>query len=153
MSSDPQPVGALESHLGFWLRHVSNQVSHAFAARLQGREVTVAEWVVMRELYDADQRPSALADRLGMTRGAITKLADRLSAKGFVMRAPSGEDGRAHDLALTAAGRALLPDLARLADDNDAAFFGHLDAPTRAAIEAALREIVRRSGTRTVPID
>ena len=68
-------VSALESHLGYWLRYVSNQVSHAFAPKVQARGVTVAEWVVLRERYDKEVRPSALAERLGMTRGAISKLA------------------------------------------------------------------------------
>ena len=33
----------LTSHLGYWLRHVSNHVSHAFARKLESRDVTVAE--------------------------------------------------------------------------------------------------------------
>ena len=51
-----------------------------------GAEVTVAEWVVLRELYNSGSAPSALADRLGMTRGAISKLADRLIAKEMIVR-------------------------------------------------------------------
>ena len=42
----------LETHLGYWLRFVSNHVSHAFSLKLQARDVTVAEWVVLRELFD-----------------------------------------------------------------------------------------------------
>lgn len=55
-------------------------MSHAFSRKVQARGVTVAEWVVLRELYDGDSMPSALAERLGLTRGAISKLADRLAA-------------------------------------------------------------------------
>jgi hypothetical protein len=40
---------SLESHLGYWLRYVSNHVSHAFALKLAALEVTAAEWVVLRE--------------------------------------------------------------------------------------------------------
>jgi DNA-binding MarR family transcriptional regulator len=81
-------VSALEDHLGYWLRYVSNQVSHAFSLKVEARGVTVAEWVVMRELHEhVSTSPSALADRLGMTRGAISKLADRLETKSL---------GRAH---------------------------------------------------------
>ncbi len=42
------PLPHLTSHLGYWLRYVSNHASHAFARKLDGRDVTVAEWVVMR---------------------------------------------------------------------------------------------------------
>lgn len=149
-----EPVSTLETHLGYWLRYVSNQVSHAFSLKLAGRGVTVAEWVALRELYGAGRlAPSVLADRLGMTRGAISKLAERLAAKGLVVRSAGREDRRYQDLALTGPGQALVPDLARLADENDAEFFGWLDPAERAAIQAAMQAIVRRRGLKTVPID
>jgi len=153
MARKPKPISALESHLGYWLRFVSNRVSHAFSLKVQARGVTVAEWVVLRELYEKEAMPSALAERLGMTRGAISKLADRLAAKGLITREASESDRRSQTLALTAQGGALVPALAALADENDAAFFGHLDRSTRETIEAAMREIVRREGLRSVPVD
>jgi MarR family transcriptional regulator, lower aerobic nicotinate degradation pathway regulator len=146
-------ISLLESHLGYWLRYVSNQVSHAFSLKLAERGVTVAEWVVVRELYDAESAPSMLADRLGMTRGAISKLADRLIAKGLVARRANAGDRRAQTLALTREGRALTPKLAGLADRNDDEFFAHLDGETREVIEAAMKDIVRRKGLRAVPVD
>ncbi|MFZ5784109.1 MAG: MarR family winged helix-turn-helix transcriptional regulator [Pseudomonadota bacterium] len=150
--SSPPPVSGLEDHLGYWLRYVSNQVSHAFAQKLAGRGVTVAEWVAMRELFDGqDMLPSALADRLGMTRGAVSKLADRLEVKGIAVREAAVADRRSHTLRLTAAGRRLVPQLAALADANDAAFFGHLGRAERNAILAAMKDIVRRKGLRKVP--
>jgi DNA-binding MarR family transcriptional regulator len=146
-------VNTLEAHLGYWLRFVSNHVSHAFSLKLATREVTVAEWVVLRELYDRDaMAPSELATRLGMTRGAISKLADRLVAKSFLTRTSNAGDRRFQALALTLAGRALTPELAVLADQNDAEFFDHLEPEQRAAIEGAMKEIVQRRGLRTIPI-
>lgn len=142
----------LETHLGYWLRFVSNHVSHAFSLKLQARDVTVAEWVVLRDLLDGDGvPPSALADRLGMTRGAISKLADRLIAKELVERTVSTEDRRQQTLALTAAGRKLVPALSTLADRNDAEFFGHLKPAERATLEKTLKDIVRRHGLKTIP--
>ena len=84
-------LSSLESHLGYWIRYVSNHVSHAFALKLAAVRVTVAEWVVLRELYEAESAPSALAERLGMTRGAISKLADRLIDKALIARRASAE--------------------------------------------------------------
>lgn len=144
----------LDAHLGYWLRYVSNQVSHAFSLKLAGRGVTVAEWVALRELFDHDAlAPSALADRLGMTRGAISKLADRLAGKSLLVRAAAGGDRRFQALALTAAGRALVPELAALADRNDAEFFGHLTPGEREAIAATMKAIVARLGLRAIPVD
>jgi DNA-binding MarR family transcriptional regulator len=150
----PRPASDLTSHLGYWLRHVSNHVSHAFARKLQSRDVTVAEWVVMRELYGANAlAPSRLADKLRLTRGAISKLAERLISKELVMRASDASDGRAHTLALTAKGRSLIPKLAALADRNDAEFFDHLTAQERATIERILKEIVKIRGLKAIPVD
>ena len=148
----PEP-SHLTSHLGFWLRYVSNHVSHAFARKLEGRGITVAEWVVLRELYGVGTiAPSRLAEKMGMTRGAITKLADRLLAKGLIVRAANPDDARAQTLAIAETGRALIPDLSALADQNDAEFFGHMTADERAQIEAVLKDIVTRRGFNTVPI-
>jgi len=147
-------ISPLDAHLGYWLRFVSNQVSHAFALKVAACGVTVAEWVILRCLYDRDaQAPSVLAEEIGMTRGGITKLADRLIAKTLVTRTADDEDRRYQALALTTKGRALVPRLAALADRNDAEFFGHLDPAEREKIEAALREIVRRHGLKSVPVE
>ena len=151
MSTEPSP---LTSHLGFWLRYVSNHVSQAFARKLEDRHVTVAEWALLRELYDAETiAPSRLADRMGLTRGAVTKLADRLIAKALVVRAANPDDARAQTLSLTAAGRDLVPDLSALADGNDAEFFGHLTADARDRLEATLKDIVERRGLTAIPLN
>jgi DNA-binding MarR family transcriptional regulator len=146
-------VADLESHLGYWMRYVSNHVSHAFARGLAEEDVTVAEWAVMRLLLDKPAAPSRLAADMGMTRGAITKLADRLIAKSLAIRTQDKQDRRAQTLTLTARGRTLTPKLAQLADKNDAAFFGHLSADERQHIERILKDIVARHGLLARPVD
>ena len=151
--SRPTELSSLELHLGYWLRYVSNHVSHAFSLKLAARGVTVAEWVVLRELYEGETAPSALADRLGMTRGAISKLADRLIVKALIVRRATAGDRRFQSLALTRQGRAVIPKLAALADENDQEFFAALDRETRETIAAAMKDIVRRKGLRGAPVD
>jgi DNA-binding MarR family transcriptional regulator len=137
------PPSNLHAHLGYWLRTVSNAVSHGFARRVEAEGVTVAEWVVLRMLYDVEGiAPSVLAARMGMTKGAISKLADRLLAKALVVRRPNPDDGRAHELVLEPAGRALVPRLAELADRNDAAFFAVLAQDERRQLKRILKKIV-----------
>ena len=62
---ETKSIAALGDHLGYWLRLVSNHVSGAFAEKLAARDISVAEWVLLRELYDAAQPPSLLATLLG----------------------------------------------------------------------------------------
>jgi DNA-binding MarR family transcriptional regulator len=147
-------VSPLTDHLGFWLRTVSNHVSHAFAAKVAARGVTVAEWVVMRTLYGkAPMAPSRVAAQIGMTRGAITKLADRLIEKSLIVRRASADDGRAQTLALTKRGMELVPTLAALADRNDGEFFDHLSADERKRLERLLKSLVERCRMTAIPID
>ena len=48
---------------------------------------------------------SAMADALGLTRGATTTALDRLARAGYIERGPSGSDGRSVVVDLTAEGR------------------------------------------------
>jgi DNA-binding MarR family transcriptional regulator len=144
----------LESHIGYWLRMVSNAVSQSFARRVEVEGVTVAEWVFLRVLYGAPNiSPSTLAEKMGMTRGAISKLAERLIDKALVARQASPEDKRAHTLALTPAGHALVPRLAALADGNDKAFFDALTLEERESLATLLKNIAARHRLTNMLID
>ena len=147
-------VSALESHVGYWLRVVSNHVSHAFRVKVERLGVTVAEWVVMRALFDeGGMKPSVLAEKIGLTRGAVSKLVDRLATKKLIVVRADPRDGRAQVVALSASGRRLVPELAALADENDAEAFGHIAAEDRASLVRALRAVVDRLGLTEPPID
>ena len=52
---------------------------------------------------------------------------------------------------LTAAGKALVPKLAALADQNDEEFFSHLSAKEREAFVATLKNIVVANKLKKVP--
>ena len=91
--STVKPISDLKSHTGFWLRFVSNHLSQKFARRLDGSGVTVAEWVILREMFDAEiVSPSLLASVTGLTRGAVSKLIERLREKKLLIRTESAED-------------------------------------------------------------
>src|SRR5579875_3698410 len=119
-----QPIPGLESHLGYWLRRVSNAVSGAFSHALQRQQTSVAEWVLLRELHERGQAaPGELADALGLTRGAVSKIIDKLEAKSWIQTDAKEGDSRYRLLSLTREGKRNLPLLAQIADQNDAAYF------------------------------
>jgi DNA-binding MarR family transcriptional regulator len=149
-----KPVSDLQAHLGYWLRIVSNAVSQSFARDVEREGVTVAEWVFLRILYEAAPiAPSSLAERMGMTKGAISKLADRLVEKDLVARQPNPGGPRGQILVLEPSARAVVPRLAELADQNDAAFFGGLDPSERDQLHALLRKIASAHRLTKVPTD
>jgi DNA-binding MarR family transcriptional regulator len=148
-------VSTLQSHIGFWMRLVSNSVSQAFAAKLEETGVTVAEWVVMREMYGEAgiTTPSQVAELTHLTRGAVSKLLERLLQKGLITRTESKEDRRYQDIQLTTAGRRLVPQLAALADQNDKEFFSSISASERAQLMKLLKKLAEARSLRSYPIE
>lgn len=138
----PQNVSSLKKHIGYWMRLVSNQVSQSFARRLEGSGVTVAEWVILREMYDGDKSmaPSEVAEMTGLTRGAVSKLIDRLVEKDLILRKEAVNDRRYQEIRLSRAGRSLVPQLGRQADENDESFFSGLAAAERRQLLELLKK-------------
>ncbi|WP_263350196.1 MarR family winged helix-turn-helix transcriptional regulator [Acidicapsa acidisoli] len=154
LSRNQLEVSDLKGHVGFWLRFVSNHVSYAFARKLLSTDVTVAEWVVLREMYDAESMaPSRLAEATGLTRGAVSKLVDRLFHKELLTRIERDDDRRYQTIALTEAGRKLVPKLAALADENDAEFFSALTPRERQALIETLRKLVEANRLTKLPTE
>lgn len=147
-------ASALQSHLGYWMRLVSNHVSHAFAKRLESSGVTVAEWVVLREMYGGNDTtsPSKVAELTGLTRSAVSKLIERLLNKGLVTRAESPDDRRFLDVRLTPRALVLVPQLAALADQNDDEVFCVLTELERKQLQELLAKLATKHRLSRPPI-
>lgn len=142
----------LEAHLGFWLRFVSNHVSMRFQKLLEDEGITVTEWVALRTLWgESETSHAALISAMGMTKGAASKVISRLEEKGLAER--QLVDGRAREqaLRLTAKGKALVPQLAELADANDDHFFAHMHPGEREALMEAMQALVRHHQLKELP--
>jgi DNA-binding MarR family transcriptional regulator len=105
-------------------------------------------------MFDSDQTsPSVLADLTGMTRGAVSKLVDRLVNKKMVSRHERSDDRRYQSIALTSAGRRLVPLVAAIADQNDEEFFRPLSASERAFLISTLKKLVQKHGLYKLPTE
>ena len=148
------PAPALETHLGYWLRLVSNEVSGAFERALQKRNISVAEWVALNQLAaGTDLTPARLAAAMGMTRGAISKVLDKLDEKKLVTRSVSPLDSRVQLLALTGPGRRILPSLTGMADGNDKHFFAALKPEEQATLRHLLLKMAQAHQMTRIPIE
>ena len=151
-------ISELEAHLGYWMRRVSNHVSEAFAHKLQERQTSVTEWVVLRLIHghvgsQSNITAGELAQQLGMTKGAISKVIDKLEEKAWIDRTPNPADSRVQWLTLTKQGQQILPELAAIADANDTAFFGCLEASEQATLRALLEKLTRAHGWSAPPTE
>ncbi|MCG6148725.1 MarR family transcriptional regulator [Leptospira levettii] len=145
----------LKSHLGYHLRVVSNAVSHTFAKKLTNLDVTVAEWVILREMYshETNTSPSIVAEITGLSRGAVSKLIDRLLHKGLVSREEGTIDRRYQEIKLTKQGKTLVPKLAIIADENDDAFFSKLTGLEKKQLRNILKKLTNLHNLNTNPIE
>ena len=149
----PYHLSGLEDHLGYWLRHVSGHVSGAFARALQARQVSVAEWVALRHIYDHPAiTPGELAAAIGLTRGAVSKVLAKLENKQWVSVAAGTGDNRVREVMLTPAGRQVLPELAQIADANDARFFDSLTRDEQDTLKRLLQKLAQIHQWHDMPI-
>ena len=96
--------------------------------------------------------PSRIAEMTGLTRGAVTKLVDRLLAKKLVTRSESTEDRRYQELKLTNAAKQLIPKLALLADANDEEYFSILTKAERKTLTKILIKTAEQNNLTKFPI-
>src|SRR5271170_1357852 len=106
----------LEDHIGYHLRCLSNFVSLSFATRLEAEDVSVAQWVVLRVLYDKqNMNLNEAAEAVGVDKSSLSRMVERLVQKGLLNR-KEGDNRRSVSLSLTTAGKRLVPKMAKLAD-------------------------------------
>lgn len=144
----------IESHLGYWLRRVSNRVSGAFAQALEAKHASVAEWVVICRIgAQPGITPGEIAEAVDLTRGAVSKIVDKLEAKNWIVRSTKPEDSRVHPLSLTRSGTRILPQLAKIADENDREYFAVLAPAEGATLRQLLGKLAEFHKIRAVPTD
>lgn len=147
-------VPPVEKHLGYLLRRVSNAASGAFARALKQEQTSIAEWVVLREVYERGQvSPGELAELLGVTRGAVSKIIDKLEAKGWVHASAKSDDSRFRVISVSQSGRRSAPALAAIADRNDASYFDCLSEREQSSLRSILVKLAECNAIHDVPME
>lgn len=125
-------------------RIMSNYASQDLAKRVALKGLTVAEYHILDTLNGEPIAPSQLANTMGISRGAITKIMNRLIKKTLVKRKKSKEDGYLQSLALTPKGTALMPELQKLCDQSAAEIIKWLTPEDCASLDRIMMELIRR---------
>ncbi|RYX97393.1 MAG: MarR family transcriptional regulator [Comamonadaceae bacterium] len=91
---------------GYLMRQIMASVSHQVSRELEPSGLTNAQWVPMFKLYLGHASTVAeLARGCQLDAGSMTRLLDRLEAKGLCNRVRSSEDRRVVNIELTPDGR------------------------------------------------
>jgi DNA-binding MarR family transcriptional regulator len=95
-----------ESSVGYMIRRVLASVAHEVERQLVASDLTNAQWVPLLKLFMGRASTVAeLARECQLDAGAMTRLLDRLEAKGLCRRVRSVADRRVVNIELTAEGR------------------------------------------------
>lgn len=104
--------------------------------------------VTLRYLLHAGSVPmSEVTDYLGITRGAMTGLVDRLADAGLVVRRPCEQDRRVTFLDLTPRGREVLAQVQGHWLEESERWAVRLDDRERAVVSSALDSLLRAAGS------
>jgi len=86
--------------------------------RLAPLEMSAAQWIIVANLAAGPGEPKSAADLckvISYDAGAMTRMLDRLEAKGLIRRTRSSQDRRLLKLELTEEGRAAYPRMREIA--------------------------------------
>jgi DNA-binding MarR family transcriptional regulator len=139
-------ISNLEDHLGYWFRCLSNLVHTSFSNKLSECDISVAQWVVLRILYDGEEfELNQVPKRIGLDKSTISRMIDRLVHKGLVHRL-EGKDRRSSNITLSSKALEFIPKLAALADENDNTFFQYLTAAEQDNLLNLIKKLLDANG-------
>lgn len=140
-------ISELYTHLGYWTHRFDQAVRLSFERNLAGYGVTVSQWCFLITLYhDQGNTVKRIAKRIHLDPAAVTRLADRLTDKGFVQRISYPDDGRVIAFILTDKGKEIVPHLAKEADENDKKYFGVLSNLEQQNYISILQKLLKQCG-------
>lgn len=93
------------------------RVNAALAREMEAETEISLDWyailLILAQSEEASMRPSDLADQIGLSRSATTRLVDRLSSDGLVERRACGSDRRGTYVTLTPRGEEVFREAGR----------------------------------------
>lgn len=131
---------------GFWLRCLTGMTNKNLQARLKNADagIAVAEWIVVSIL---SERPgisiNELAHLAGMHQAPISRIVEKLSKKGLVLRVTCVEDRRAVNVKLTQSGIVLRERLKGITSTNAEEAFACLSDEEYHAFVETMKKVLK----------
>lgn len=95
-----------EESIGYLMRRILVSLAHSVETELAGSALTNAQWLPLLKLSSGTASTAAeLARHCQLDAGAMTRMLDRLEAKGLCQRSRSASDRRVINILLTETGQ------------------------------------------------
>jgi len=102
--------------VGYLVNRIRTEILDAMDRELAPFDVTGAQYVILSQIYfGMADSCSGLCKGISYDPGAMTRMIDRLEAKGLIRRVRNAEDRRSVNLELTAEGKDTFPRLMEMA--------------------------------------
>lgn len=146
-SAQAVPARGLSRRAGFLLVQLGTHRHRRFAERLAPFDLHPRHFGMLSQLaVNEGQSQQALSSALGIHRSAVVALVDDLEQRGLAERRRDPDDRRAYTLYLTRAGRELLAELERAADEQEAELLTALDGSERSQLISLLQRVAESQG-------
>jgi DNA-binding MarR family transcriptional regulator len=132
----------IRESLGYLISNVRQEWIATLDVELKPLDLTAAQYIVMLNVGSGRaETPVDLCRLLQYDTGAMTRLVDRIEAKGLIRRVAHDADRRCVVLDLTAAGHELYPRLVQIAVDMNKRALKGFTREEAAALENLLKRV------------
>jgi DNA-binding MarR family transcriptional regulator len=137
----------ISNYLAYLVAQAHRRLHVDLQRSLQEEGAQVEQWRVLDVLSDGRGRSMGdLADLVLMNHPTLTKMTDRMVAKGLVHRAPDEEDQRRVLVYITDLGLELYERIKSRVDTQNSALEDHLGEREAAALRQLLERVIAREG-------
>ena len=135
-----------EDSVGYLMRQILNRVGHDIERQLAHTDLTNAQWIPLFKLYSNQASTVAeLARECNLDAGAMTRMLDRLEAKGLCKRVRSETDRRVVNIELTASGSKSASDIPEILSGVQNAHLAGFSAEEFETLREYLRRILNNA--------
>ncbi len=135
-----------EDSVGYLMRQILNRVGQDVERQLAHTDLTNAQWIPLFKLYSGQATTVAeLARECHLDAGAMTRMLDRLEAKGLCKRVRSETDRRVVNIELTAPGTKSASDIPEILSGVQNAHLAGFSAQEFETLREYLRRILNNA--------
>lgn len=140
----------VDDYLPALLAQASLLMSRDFHAVVTTHGLTVSDWIVLATLSGGEAISiGALAETTTLKQPTVTRILDRMAAKGQVERVEHPADRRSTLVRITPTGAEVANRLIPLARQHEASALAAYGGPEGEALKAALRGLIRAQRARS----